>query len=192
MRQNSITKLFFPIILILLILQTNFEVDHFFATGATQTYYVSPNGDDSNPGKINQPWRTIQHAADTVAAGDTVLIRNGVYNEQIIISHGGDPANGYIVFSAYPSETPVIDGKGVNTGNNGFVLQASFIKITGLEFRNWPDNGICSWSAGYLEISDCKIHDGGAGIGLYDGTHDFIVNQVEVYRTNGGFDASPA
>lgn len=192
MRRSSTKKIFLSIILISLILQMNVWLAASVRADKNQTYYVSPNGDDSNPGTINEPWHTIQHAADMAAPGDTVLIRNGVYNEQIIISHGGNATIGYITFSAYPGEAPIIDGKGVNTGNNGFVIQASYIKITGLEIRNWPDNGICSWNAGYLEISDCRIHDAGGGVSLYDGTHDFSVNRVEVYRTNGGFDASPA
>ena len=28
-------------------------------------YYVAPTGDDSNPGTADQPWRTIQKAANT-------------------------------------------------------------------------------------------------------------------------------
>ena len=50
------------------------------------TYYVDKNhssASDANPGTEDLPWLTIQHAADTMVAGDTVLIRNGVYNEHI-------------------------------------------------------------------------------------------------------------
>ena len=30
------------------------------------TYYVSPSGNDSNPGTINEPLKTIQRAADVL------------------------------------------------------------------------------------------------------------------------------
>ena len=193
MRLCTIRKVLSSAILILLISTLGFGV--IFLAGAAQTkiYYVSASGNDSNPGTLNQPWHTIQHAADTVAAGDTVQVRNGVYDEQVIISSSGDAAGGYIVFSAYPGETPIIDGTGITTGNNGFVLDGSYIKISGFEIRNWQDTGICSWNAGYLEISDCKIHNVGGGIGLFAGTHDFTVTRVEMYKVlNGGFDASPA
>ncbi len=40
-------------------------------------YYVSPSGFDSNPGTIESPWRTIQHAADSVNPGDIVQVRAG-------------------------------------------------------------------------------------------------------------------
>ena len=36
------------------------------------TYYVAHTGFDFHPGTIEEPWRTIQHAADTMVAGDTV------------------------------------------------------------------------------------------------------------------------
>ncbi|MFN7995659.1 MAG: DUF1565 domain-containing protein [Bryobacteraceae bacterium] len=38
-------------------------------------FYVSPAGDDSNPGTQKAPWRTIQHAANVASAGSTVNVR---------------------------------------------------------------------------------------------------------------------
>ena len=43
------------------------------------TLYVSPAGSDSNPGTQDQPFRTIQKAANTVNPGNTVIVENGVY-----------------------------------------------------------------------------------------------------------------
>ena len=43
------------------------------------TYYVSPSGKDTNAGTSTAPFLTIQHAADLVKAGDTVIVRQGVY-----------------------------------------------------------------------------------------------------------------
>ena len=50
-------------------------------------YYVSISGDDSNPGTLELPFRTIQHAASIVEAGDTVHIRGGIYREKISIEN---------------------------------------------------------------------------------------------------------
>ena len=44
-------------------------------------YFVSPAGDDGQPGTESQPWQTIQHAADTVLPGDRVTVRAGTYDE---------------------------------------------------------------------------------------------------------------
>lgn len=53
--------------------------------------YVSVAGNDVFPGTIEQPFRTIQHAADTAEPGDTVLIRGGIYRERVFILNSGEP-----------------------------------------------------------------------------------------------------
>jgi hypothetical protein len=42
-------------------------------------YFVSPTGSDSGPGTADQPWLTLQRAANAVVAGDTVVVRAGNY-----------------------------------------------------------------------------------------------------------------
>ena len=41
----------------------------------------SPSAKDSNSGSQTSPWKTIQKAASTAAAGDTVIVKAGEYNE---------------------------------------------------------------------------------------------------------------
>lgn len=74
-------------------------------------YYVcSKHGDDSNAGtSIDAPFLTIQQAADTVAAGDRVYIRGGLYPEKVLFSTTGTEAS-RIEFFGYPGERPIIDG----------------------------------------------------------------------------------
>ena len=159
------------------------------------TYFVDRNHSspsNSNPGTLELPWLTIQHAAVTLTAGDTVYIRAGIYNEHVNMEQNGD-ASGYIVFSAFPGETPIIDGTGVTESQNGIVVNKSYIKLIGLEIRNWGDTGIWMESAAYIEISDCVVHDIAYGIGAGDGSHDFVLNRVLMHHFDGyGFDASPS
>src|SRR4051812_11569399 len=83
-------------------------------------YYVdAANGNDSSatPTLISTPWATISKAANTMVAGDTVLIRGGTYRETVTVLHSGTAGN-LINFQAYPGETPVITGADVEpTGN---------------------------------------------------------------------------
>ena len=116
-------------------------------------YYVATNGSDSNPGTESQPYRTIQQAADTMVAGDTVYIRVGAYNESVYTMNSGNASDSYIMFSAYLGEKPVIDGTGVDA-SNGFIINQNYIKLIGLEVRNWNDNAILVENAAYFEISD--------------------------------------
>jgi hypothetical protein len=76
------------------------------------TYYVAASASDSNPGTEALPWRTIQKAADTLQAGDTVLVRAGTYNERVIPQRSG-AAGLPVTYAAYPGETPVLDGTGI-------------------------------------------------------------------------------
>lgn len=40
-------------------------------------YYVAQDGSDRSPGTETAPWRTVQKAAETAKAGDTVYIKQG-------------------------------------------------------------------------------------------------------------------
>ena len=162
---------------------------------AAQTYYVDnnhPSAGDSSPGTLNEPWMTIRHAAETAEPGDQVFIRTGVYYETIYFDQSGNEG-APVVYSAYAGEKPVIDGTGVTDSQNGLVIDKSYIKISGLEIRNWNDNAVWVENSHHLEISDCEVHDVWCGIGLADGTHDFTLNRIVVHHfTLYGFDASPS
>ena len=91
------------------------------ATGTT--YYVAPNGNDSNPGTASQPWRAIQKAADSVSAGDTVIVQAGAYQEQVTISASGT-ASDPILFQAQGTAEL-----------NGFVLAGDYLQIKGFTVK---------------------------------------------------------
>jgi parallel beta-helix repeat protein len=68
------------------------------------TYYVdanNPNARDTNPGSESQPWKTIGRATSVVNAGDTVLIKAGVYRETVTLSRSGTSTT-VITFAAHP------------------------------------------------------------------------------------------
>lgn len=109
------------------------------------TYYLATNGLDTNPGtSTNAPWRTIQHAANVLAPGDTVLVRGGVYNETVTFQVSGKATNNVITFENFPGEAPVVDGTGLPmaapvyyaTGLLEFT-NASYVIVQGFEIRNY-------------------------------------------------------
>jgi parallel beta-helix repeat protein len=74
------------------------------------TYYVSPKGDDANPGSLDQPWQTIQKAVNTIVTGDTVIVREGEYftiNGGWNFRNSGTQTNP-ITLRNYPGEQVVI------------------------------------------------------------------------------------
>ncbi|WP_248924432.1 Ig-like domain-containing protein [Paenibacillus hamazuiensis] len=89
-------------------------------------YYVSPDGDDSNPGTEAAPFRTLEKARDIVRSvnrqmsGDVqVLLRGGTYtlDRTFVLDERDSGSNGYrIVYKNYPGEKPEISGGRSITG----------------------------------------------------------------------------
>jgi hypothetical protein len=80
-------------------------------TEASLLRYVSPDGDDDNPGTLDRPWGTLAHAFRRLYLGQVLFVRGGVYHEQIdhLQLHPGTPAAPITVL-AYPGENPVLAG----------------------------------------------------------------------------------
>jgi hypothetical protein len=78
-------------------------------------YYVAPTGSDDNPGTLAAPFKTIQRCAQIVVAGETCVIRGGVYRETVRPAHSGR-AGSPITFTAYPGERVTISGADVVEG----------------------------------------------------------------------------
>lgn len=85
-----------------------------------QEFYVSPDGDDANPGTVELPFRTLDRAQQAVRScndemnGDIVVyLREGTYTLQSTwtLNEEDSGTNGYTVrWSAYPGEEPVVSG----------------------------------------------------------------------------------
>jgi hypothetical protein len=163
---------------------------------AGTTYYVAPepSGDDSNPGTEADPWLTIQRAADTLTAGDTVYIRAGTYPEQVIPENSGNDDD-FITYAAYPGETVTIDGAGIELPSYEtglFVLEdISYIKVSGLRIINagpYENNaGIYVDNAHYIIVEDNYISNTvSSGIGVWDGSNVTIDgNEVRLACNDG-------
>ncbi len=74
------------------------------------TYYVSPTGDDNDPGSELSPWRTIAASVNRLSAGDTLYMREGTYYESNINVTCTGTEQSPITIKNYPGEKPVIDG----------------------------------------------------------------------------------
>ena len=64
------------------------------------TFYVGPAGNNGSDGSSAAPWLTLQHAADSIAAGDTVMVLPGTY-AGFNVTKSGRPQQ-RTVFSARP------------------------------------------------------------------------------------------
>ncbi|MGB2822352.1 MAG: cadherin-like domain-containing protein, partial [Phycisphaerae bacterium] len=117
------------------------------AVNDADTYYVAdPRGadgfagtaddvdsSDSSPGTMAQPFATLARAAAAAALGDTVLIRGGTYNEQLVPQHSGGPGE-YITFQNCGDEVVTITGASLDPAIN--ISNRSYVAIRGLNVAN--------------------------------------------------------
>lgn len=150
-------------------------------------YYVAPWGNDANPGTFPLPWRTIQHAANTVLPGDAVYVREGTYEEQIIFSHSGAGGN-YLLLAAYPREKVVV------RGSITLSPDVAYVQIRGLTLRDYPVWGVSLMGDNHhIVLANMDIGGGEAGIHftagysgelpLYGPVEDVLVKSSVIHDT---------
>lgn len=138
-------------------------------------YYVSVTGNDNNPGTLQQPWRTIQRAANTLIAGDTVYVMSGTYNERVIPQNSGTSGN-YIVYSTYQNQVVTIDGSGITLPDDlvglFHIAWKNYIKVSGFRLINAGPNmdnaGILVIGSSYITLSGNSTYSTvSSGIGVW-------------------------
>jgi Right handed beta helix region len=112
------------------------------------SFYVSPSGNDGNNGMTAaSAWRTVQHAATTMLAGDTAIVAQGTYNERVSITQSG------ITIQADPNAVtkPVVA--------QGFDIAANGVTVNGFEisFQN-------------------NVNPTGVGINVHDASNVIVEN----------------
>ena len=119
------------------------------ASTAATTYYVDGlAGSDSNPGTQSLPWKTIQKAANTLRAGDTVIVNAGTYNERVNITTYSGSSGSLISFIAQGT-----------VQCQGFWITRNFIQVKGFSVTailpGWRQEAY----GFYVEGSNCIIEN---------------------------------
>ncbi|WP_437579552.1 right-handed parallel beta-helix repeat-containing protein [Sorangium sp. So ce887] len=118
--------------------------------------------------------RTIQAGLDAAAAGDTVLVKAGTYNENVSFRRSGTAAAGCITLKGEAGA--ILDGSG-KRGVGINISSKSYIRVAGMTVQNFKgaDTPIgigASGSSSFLEIRDNVVHhiessEDAHGIALY-------------------------
>jgi parallel beta-helix repeat protein len=122
-----------------------------FFTQAQTKKYVSLTGTDAPAsGSISNPYRTITYAANTLAAGDTLFVRGGLYTNATYgdnyywnqdrtarVSGIDGTATQYIVIMPYPNEAVTLRGDGDFIFN---ITGCSYVKFQGFEIYGEMEN----------------------------------------------------
>lgn len=175
----------------------------------TKTLYVSPSGNDANPGTEAQPLKTFTRADALATPGTTVYARGGVYNERLSPQRSGEPG-ALIVYRSYPDETAVIDGTGLCIPElHGLVTlyNVSYVSVENFEIRNAGTNSPCDavstnndgnpkargyWNHGvsideahHVIVRNNTIHTiQSSSVRTARASHDVLIADNEIYNTN--------
>jgi len=163
------------------------------------TYYVSKNGNDNNTGTSeNMAWKTIGKAAKTLEAGDTVIILNGTYNEQVIPEKSGVVGK-YIIYKAKTGAKVIIDGTNlsiVDSHSALFLIHGkSHIKVIGIAVENigtthnlsYDQAGFMIENSHHIEIKDCATFNTFSSGIIALNSHHLVIDNNKIRKAcNGG------
>lgn len=158
---------------------------------AADTYWVHPTDNSSiwsncksetDPG--SGKYCSLSTMSSNVAAGNIVYLKGGQYSVSatgVIYLHGkSGEAGNVIVISAASGETPILTN--TSAFGYGFYMEhSSYIKLSGLIFRDCPYWGSFQYGSSYIEIANCQFissnYEGKKGRGIFtpavctDGTY---------------------
>jgi uncharacterized protein (TIGR03382 family) len=132
------------------------------------TYHVSERGSDEGPGSAQAPWKTLQHAAERVQPGDTVVIEPGIH-DGFELERSGRP-DARIRFVGKPGA--IVDRGPEHGSRDNINLEgASYIDIEGLEVTSAWRAGIRAVECQHVHVRKNHVHDNGVW-GVFTGFCD--------------------
>jgi len=105
---------------------------------SSNTWYVSVNGNDTTGnGSPGNPFRTIQHGIHMSAGGDTVLVLNGIYVENVYVYYKNIVLASNYIFSGDTLDifNTIIDGDSISSAVRLDLCDSSTL-LTGFTIRN--------------------------------------------------------
>jgi len=126
------------------------------STASAATYHVTSTGSDSADGSTATPWLTIQHAADRVQPGDTVIVSAGTYTGFTVGAQGTAAAP--IRFTG--DGTVNIDGA-ATANRDAIEVDGAYVTIEGFTVTHATRAGISVIVADHVTIRKNKTDQNG-------------------------------
>ncbi len=143
------------------------------------SYYVSKQGSDSNPGTLSSPFATINYGWKKLAPGDTLHIMAGTYAETVKPTILGT-ATLPVTITAYSGDKVIIDGQ--NTSERPLELVGSYITAKNLEVIN--SKWACAVVGGTNNTVDNIIVHNCYSHGIYTENNNANILNSTIYDTN--------
>ncbi len=162
--------------------------------GESQSYYVSPGGDDESPGTMDQPFRSIDRVNSIdLDPGDAVCFEAGNRFEGTLLLDSLDSGNGeeVVLITSYGDGRAILDGgtgsalradgcdhllvrglafqgdgrKDGNTEDGVYITNGNFIHVDSVETSGFQKSGLRLHICDNSKITHVYAHDNGfAGI----------------------------
>jgi hypothetical protein len=143
------------------------------SSGSGRAYYVGTNGSDSNPGTLQNPFRTITKGLAVLTAGDILYIREGTYpgiNNYVTRIPSGTSWTNPVTIAAYPGESVSLTGNHPGVGAT-IAIQADNLQYVSFENLivdaasaateaisiNQPASGNTSATPHHLRFKDMEV-----------------------------------
>ena len=152
------------------------------------TFYVSTTGNDGHAGTQSQPWATLQHAVDTIAPGDTILVEAGTYAGCRIGLSGGQSA--VKTLQAAPGAHVLLNRPGHGNRHNSIVEVENFDTmvtdwvVAGFEVTNSPRYGIDVRVTDRITVQQNHVHNS-ARTGIFTAFSNHVLIQSNESDHNG-------
>ncbi len=145
---------------------------------AGRTLYLAPDGNDSAPYAHGAVFATIFRALDSLSAGDTLIVRNGVYRGGLIASFNGTAEKPILIRGE--SLDAVID-----SSRNGYdairLDHCSHVTVDRLTLRRANRAGLCIINCNHITVTGCRMANNGKWGILTGWVDDFRAEGNECY-----------
>jgi parallel beta-helix repeat protein len=149
----------------------------------SKTYYIAPNGSDTNDGSATAPFLNLSKAVGIAIAGDIIYVSGGTYSytSTINITKSGTSSN-KISIIALSGQKPVFDFSGQSLGARGIKLTGSYWVIKGIEIRGAGDNGLLIEGGSNNLIENCTFYKNrDSGLQLSKGASNNTIKNCDSY-----------
>jgi parallel beta-helix repeat protein len=168
----------------------------FASASFATTYYVGTTGSDNNAGTAQSPWATLQHAVDSIAPSDTILVSSGTYVGCRIGIPGGPSSPKTL--AAAPGAAVLINAPGPENKHNSIIEVENFSTtmtdwvIAGFEVANSPKYGIDVRVTDRITVQGNHVHNS-ALTGIFTAFSNYVViqnnetdhnNEHGIYQSN--------
>lgn len=148
------------------------------STASASTWHVAANGSDAAAGSDTAPFATIQHAADRVQPGDSVIVHAGTYTGFTVEKTGTAAAP--ITFTA----DGVVNIDGANTANRDAIeVDGSYVTVEGFTVTHATRSGISVIEGDHVTIRGNKC-DQNAKWGIFTAfANNVVIENNETSRS---------